>query len=415
MWKILWLCNSQFIDNRIKTTGTWLQPLAEMLQESNKVSIYNVTLGNVETIQHDNYKGIEQWILPHPKTKGHGQIPEKKFCQIISEIEEQVAPDLVHVWGSENVWASAYAQGAIKTKAFIDIQGILSSVYKYYYGGLDFCEILKCIHLKEILMPSRTLFYKKEVFRQRGSIESECLRKFHIVSYQSEWVKNIIFPINPNAVFIPTRIMLREGFYSAKPWEYRKNIESPVVFTTASGAIPYKGIHILFDSIKLLKRDYPNIQLRVAGQMKIGGLLIDGYSLYLQKKIQELGIVENVVFLGPLNEVGLIRELQNSNCCVIPSFVESYCLAFAESMMIGVPTIASFTSAMPELASHGKECLFYNSIDTQTCANYIKQLIEDEKLAQLLSMNARQKRLKENDREIVLQTQLDNYERIIGM
>ena len=165
----------------------------------------------------------------------------------------------------------------------------------------------------------------------------------------------------------------------------------------------------------MLKRDYPNIQLRVAGQMKIGGLLIDGYSLYLQKKIQELGIVENVVFLGPLNEVGLIRELQNSNCCVIPSFVESYCLAFAESMMIGVPTIASFTSAMPELASHGKECLFYNSIDTQTCANYIKQLIEDEKLAQLLSMNARQKRLKENDREIVLQTQLDNYERIIGM
>ena len=180
MLKILWLCNSQFVDDKIKTTGTWLQPLAQMLQESQEVTLYNVTVGNVEEVQHNNYRGIEQWVIPYPKTTGYGQIPTRKFCETLSEIEKSIAPDLVHIWGSENIWVSAYAQGAIMTKAFVDIQGILSSVYYYYYGGLNFNEILKCIHLKEILMPSRTLFYKKEVFKQRGKIESDCLKKFNI-------------------------------------------------------------------------------------------------------------------------------------------------------------------------------------------------------------------------------------------
>lgn len=413
MLKILWLCNSQFTNEKIKTTGSWLQPLAQILQESQKVSIYNITLGNVSTVQHNNYKGIKQWIIPYPKTTGYGQIPSQKFCETLSEIEKIVAPDLIHIWGSENVWVSAYAQGAIKTKAFVDIQGILSSCYPYYYGGLNFKDILKCIHLKEILMPSRLLFHKKEVFKQRGSIESNCLKRFKIISYQSEWVKNQLSYINPDAIYIPTKIMLRDSFYTAEPWKYKNNKNSPVVFTSASGAIPYKGIHILLNSIKLLKKDYPSIKLKIAGNMKIGGLLMDGYSLYLEEKIKELGIGNNVIFLGSLNETELVKELQNSNCCVISSFVETYCLAFAESMMIGVPTIASFAGAMPELAKHGEECLFYNPIDFQTCASYIKKLIEDKNLAEYISANGRKRRMKENDRELVLQTQINNYNQII--
>ena len=51
-------------------------------------------------------------------------------------------------------------------------------------------------------------------------------------------------------------------------------------------------------------------------------------------------------------------------------FIETYCLSFAEAMIVGVPTVTSFTGAMPELARHGEESLFYNSIDYQTCATY---------------------------------------------
>mgnify|MGYP000665879829 CR=1 FL=1 len=89
-------------------------------------------------------------------------------------------------------------------------------------------------------------------------------------------------------------------------------------------------------------------------------------------------------------------------------------LAFAESMIVGTPTIASFAGAMPELARHGEECLFYNSIDFQMCASYIDDLIQNRDLAELLSVNGRNRRLRENNVRAVIETQLKNYEIMIG-
>ena len=64
----------------------------------------------------------------------------------------------------------------------------------------------------------------------------------------------------------------------------------------------------------------------------------------------------------------MIGELLNCNVCVMPSFIETYCLAFAEAMMVGVPVVVSFAGAMPELAEHNKEAMFYNPLDHITCA-----------------------------------------------
>lgn len=94
---------------------------------------------------------------------------------------------------------------------------------------------------------------------------------------------------------------------------------------------------------------------------------------------------ENVIYLGSLDENQIITHLQEANACVIPSFIETYCLAFAESMIVGTPTIASFAGAMPELAENGKEALFYNSVDYYTCAALIDKVLQNRGLAEKLS------------------------------
>lgn len=412
--KVMWLCNARFTSEKIRTTGSWLQPLAEHLQQTGMVEIVNITTDNVAQIVHEQFEGIEQYVIPSPHKKHHGQVPSEKFCSLLSEIEQVVNPDLVHVWGSEGIWVSAYAKGAIKSKAFLDIQGILSSCYYYYYGGLSFTDLVKCVHLKELLMPWRSLWRKKELFKLRGKIETDSIKHFKYISYQSEWVRRHLSFIVPDASFIPTKIMLRNSFYKAAAWTFNEDRESPIVFTTASGAIPYKGIQVLLKSIQLLKHKYPNIKLHIAGNMHIGNRLQDGFSIYIQNLIYDLSIRDNVVLLGSIDETQIIHELQNANVCVIPSFVETYCLAFAESMIVGTPTVASFAGAMPELARHGEECLFYNSIDFQMCASYIDDLIQNRDLAELLSTNGRKRRLKENNVRAVVETQLKNYEIMIG-
>ena len=409
--KVLWLSNSAFVSEKTKETGSWLQPMAEQLASS--ITLVNVTDGIVEMPTSSNFKNIKQWIIP-ATVSNYGQEGSTETCSIVKDIIEKEKPDLVHIWGTEKFWASIYRKGYIAAPAILEIQGLLAPYTEYNYGGLSIKEIFQSIHLKEIIMPSRTLFHKKEVFRKRGVAETANIKSFKHISYQSQWVKNYISFVNPSATLYPTKIMLRKAFIESQKWIFHNAGDSPVVFSTCSAAVTYKGMHIIIKAIALLKRKYPNIKLKLAGSINIGDRLLDGYSVFLKNLIRTYGLQENVIYLGSLDENQIIAHLQEANACVIPSFIETYCLAFAESMIVGTPTIASFAGAMPELAENGKEALFYNSVDYYTCAAYIDKVLQDKRLAEKLSENGRARRMKENDIDIVVKTQLDIYNEVLS-
>ena len=409
--KVLWLSNSAFVSERTKVTGSWLQPMAEQLASS--ITLVNITDGIVEKLISGNFKNIKQWIIPAKASK-YGQEASVETCSIVKDIIEKEKPDLVHIWGTEKFWASIYHKGYIDVPTILDIQGLLAPYTEYYYGGLSIKEIFESIHLKEILMPTRTLFHKKEIFRKRGVSETANVKSFKHISYQSQWVKNYISFVNPSATLYPTKIMLRKAFIESKKWNYHNVGDSPVVFSTCSAAVTYKGMHIIIKAIALLKTKYPKIKLKLAGNINVGNKLLDGYSVFLNNLIKKNGLEENVVYLGSLDENQIISHLQEANACVIPSFIETYCLAFAESMIVGTPTIASFAGAMPELAENGKEALFYNSVDYFTCAALIDKVLQDKELAERLSMNGRQRRMRENNMDAVVKTQLEIYENVLN-
>ena len=88
-------------------------------------------------------------------------------------------------------------------------------------------------------------------------------------------------------------------------------------------------------------------------------------------------------------------------------------MVLAEAMIIGVPAVVSYTGAMPDLATHKKSALFYNSLDHGLCAAYIDMLISDRTLAETISANARKNRLVENDTDTAIETQLSIYSSLI--
>lgn len=409
--KILWLSNSAFVYEKTKATGSWLQSMAEQLASC--ITLVNITDGIVEKPTSSNFKNIKQWIIP-AKASDYGQEASVETCSIVKDIIEKEKPDLVHIWGTEMFWASIYRKGYIGVPTILDIQGLLAPYTEYYYGGLSIKEIFQSIHLKEIIMPTRTLFHKKEVFRKRGVSETANIKSFKHISYQSQWVKNYISFVNPSATLYPTKIMLRKAFIESQKWNYHNVGDSPVVFSTCSAAVTYKGMHIIIKAIALLKSKYPKIKLKIAGNINVGNKLLDGYSVFLNNLIKKYELQENVILLGSLDENQIITHLQEANVCVIPSFIETYCLAFAESMIVGTPTIASFAGAMPELAENGKEALFYNSVDYYTCAAFIDKVLQDKGFAEKLSENARTRRMKENNVDTVVETQLAIYNKVLN-
>jgi len=407
MKKILWLSNIAFSENPLTHTGGWLQPMAEALQRTGKVQISNVTFGDTSVVIQNDCTGIRQWIIPD-RSSGYGQIATRKTCEEVARIEQIVQPDLVHAWGTEGAWISIHAKGYLKSPVLADMQGLVYVIADYFYGGLTFSEILQSIRLKEIIMPWRTLFWKKRIFEKRGQYEVNNIKSLSNISCQSEWVKRQLSVIHPNASYHSTKIILRKPFYSATPWQYRKS-SSPVVFSLCSAATSFKGIHVLLKAIGLLKKKYPSIHLQLAGSIDVGNRLQDGYSVFLRKLIKKNDIYDNVQYLGHLNAEQIISHMQNCNVCVVPSFIESYCMVLAEAMIIGVPSVVSYTGAMPDLATHNKSALFYNSLDHGLCAAYIDMLINDKTLAEAISINARENRLIENNPATVIETQLSIY------
>src|SRR5574344_1781184 len=406
--KILWLCSTKLSDSRIKTTGSWVQPLANAISKIDNVKLINITAESVNSVKVDIIGRIKQYVLPYPHTSHYGHIANNFFCEEVKKIIDQENPDIIHIWGTESFWGSLYLKGYIDRPCLLGMQGVLYSYYYYYYGGLKTSEIIRTIRLKEILMPWRTIFNKKNILKKKGIYEKKLLSKIKYIDYQSEWVHNQVSNVDNSAKLFRTGIVLRDSFYKSHGWKYHYNVD-PIVFTTASEAIPYKGIQTAIRALYLLKKKYPRIKLHIAGDMFVGNKLLDGFSLYLKSLIKSLDLNENIIFLGNIDEKSIVKQLQLCNVCVIPSYVESYCLAFAESMYVGTPTVVSYAGAMPEFAIDRKEALFYSPIDFITCAKLIKDCIENEKLSTNLSIECRKRRIIENDINMIVEKQINTY------
>jgi len=408
--KVLWFCNAEFSELKSAATGTWLHSMANALVNSGEVQLYNITQGKVKHITRHDHQSITQWLVPVQSLTKFG-LPRSKTIYEIQQIVNEVKPDVIHIWGTESYWGLLTARGYLKGNVILEIQGLKFVIEKYIYSGLSSLDIFRCFGLKELLKPSVSLPGVKSSFRQWGKFEKEMLMKHHIISTQSNWVRTYVKNLNPFAQVFNTTILLRNDFLEANKWEMESCVPYQI-FTSTSSSISYKGLHILFDAVAILKLRFPKIRLCIAGSIK-SGIRQDGYSKWLQRKAKKLGILENIFWLGSLNAHNIVNQMYNANVVVVPSFVESYCLALEEALMVGVPTVVSFAGAMPELAVHEKTALFFPPGDAAMCANAIEIFFEDKEYANTISQNAYNEKVVKKELNIA-QIQLSIYANILS-
>lgn len=127
-------------------------------------------------------------------------------------------------------------------------------------------------------------------------------------------------------------------------------------------------------------------------------------------RAKELGIGEDVVFLGKTTEVERILCL--SDLFILPSETESFGLAALEAMAAKVPVISSNTGGLPEVNIHGETGYTADVGDVQSMAKYAKAILTDEKLHAEMSKNAYE-RAKVFSLENILPLYEDLYERAL--
>lgn len=411
--RIVWLSSVQFSAEKIKQTGTWLQPLASSISSIKDYEVINISIGNTPIIKEEAIGKLRQFVLPATGKNKENKENIISLKDKLNSVIRSLSPDVIHVWGTETIWANMNITSLFKDiPVLIDIQGLYHRYWEYFYNGLTPLELAKCIYIKELIRPKLSIFASRKEYKRLGDEEIKNLHTFKHISYQSLWVKEQLELLSLDAQLYPTKIILRNSFYGSI-WKKPANGNSPVIFTISSGAIPYKGFHVLLKALSVIKKQIPDVKLRIAGRFLPNSKIDNGYPHYIKGLLKEFEIENNVFFIGALDEDHIVNELLSSDVCVIPSFIETYCLAFAEAMLVGCPTVAAFSGSLPNLADNNKETMFYSPTDYPDCAAKVLTLLRDDELSHSISSNARKRRLQENDVNTVTARQIDIYRRVI--
>ncbi len=192
--------------------------------------------------------------------------------------------------------------------------------------------------------------------------------------------------VNANAHLFKVDRPLRQAFYVSGSWQ---PTQSPVVLCSAAYSLPFKGLHVAVRAIEVLRRRIPDVRLRIAGAHQRSGVRQDGYVRWINAVVRKLRLDDSVEWLGPLAAEPMAAELRSASAVVVPTFIESYCVALVEAMQIGTPTVTSYTGGTAYLGKDEDSCLFFPPGDELMCAFQLERLLTDGDLARKLSDRAR--------------------------
>lgn len=384
--------------------------MARGLLDSDAVELGIIATGPVRQFTRRDYYQVKQWLVPGGTTLGRDGLPPTSLVQAIAAAAKEFSPDLVHTWGTEAFWGLLPVRGLLTYPSLLLLQGLCGQIAKVFYGGLTLQEQLRCIGIKELLK-RRTMYADRRDFARRGLLEEEMIRGHRFVDAQSSWGASHVKAVNPDARLFSVDLALQQPFYDADAWQPPGR---PTLFCTAAYTSPFKGLHVAVRAMSLLKKRIPDVRLRIAGAHQRPGIRQNGYMRWLNRMIRQLGLADAIEWLGPLGARQIVAELKNAAAVVIPTFIETYGVAFAEAMAIGTPVVVSYVGGTPSLGKDEESCLFFPPGDEAMCAYQLERVLTDEGLALRLSRESRKIAAVRNDRQRIVQRQLEIYRQVVG-
>jgi glycosyltransferase involved in cell wall biosynthesis len=407
--RILWFSNRAFSSHAAKDSGTWLAPLGRGLVASGEVDLCNVTTGDVATPTRQDDGPIEQWLVP-PSKAGPDGLPEAQIVADIVKLVRDFAPEIVHIWGTEGYWGLLTARRLLDFPALLEIQGLKEPYARVYGGGLTRREQIRCIGLREIVRRGTSIASGRRSFENWSRFEREIIAGHRYITTQSPWVEAWVRASNRSAQLFHTELALREPFYNAKPWS---GSENAVVFCSVAYSRPYKGLHDAVRAFALLKKDVPHARLRVAGSLlRSTGIRRDGYTAWMKRLANTLHVGDSIDWLGPLSAADIVTELQDCAVMLMPSHCETYCVAMAEALYLGVPVVSAHTGGTDWLARDGRSALFFSAGDEVMSSYQLCRALTDQSLVARMSANARAAAAARNDLSAIATGQIERYRTI---
>lgn len=389
---ILWIANTIFpapsrvLESSEPVVGGWMYGLAMRVAASPAIRLAVATIYSGKDLKNYDIDGIRYYLLPSKSAT----IYQKSLEPIWQKVCGEFKPDIVHIHGTEFSHGLACMRSCPELKYVVSLQGLVSIISKYYFADISPKEILTHITFRDLIRRD-TIFQGKKKFQHRGEFEKEYIRRTRHIIGRTSWDYAHTKSINPDVSYHFCNETLRDSFYSAEKWDINRKTNYTIFLSQAH--YPLKGAHQVLKAIALLKKDFRDIQIRLAGTSIIKNrtlsekLRLSGYGNYLLSLIKKNELHKNVRFLGPLSEQQMIDEYRNAHLFICPSSIENSPSSLGESQFLGTPSIAAYVGGIPDMVIHGETGLLYRFEEVQMLAEHIRTVFTDDILAKKLSLN----------------------------
>jgi L-malate glycosyltransferase len=388
--------------------GGWMFSLLDELRKNKEISLAVATIyQGVDHIEKMPIHGVTYYLIPKSINKGYKL--GSGFRQGSDEAIRDFSPDLIHVHGTEDVYGLYTAHTHVPCPVVVSIQGLLSVYYRHVLGGLslaDYCDA----GLAGCLAWMRFAFQHRQ-WRIRGEREIRIIEGNKNFIGRTLWDKAHVGEINSSAPYFHCEELMRPIFSETR-WDIG-TIDRHTIFCTAAHS-PLKGFHWLLYALLILRKEFPDIRVRVAGAPWGENKGFGYYGRYIKKLIEKNDLEENIIPLPMMKADQIAQELKKSHLFVIPSLIENSPNSLAEAMMVGTPSVASLVGGIPSMITDRGNALGFPSGDATCLAACIRQIFQDDVLANNLSIQAIETARKRNGVEEVVSRQIEIYERIIA-
>jgi len=388
--------------------GHWVAQLAQHVMKSERIELGIATAFPGMREEHFQEDGVDYFVIPQPRRFpifGMRAVDIAKCRAVI----ERFKPDIIHIHGSERFFGMVKAEGNISIPTIVSIQGLLGpfSTVRHFFGTLSLCEIFQSIRFIEL--PFRYgLAWQFYDTKRAARREAKILAEVEGVLGRTEWDRSHTASKAPNARYFHVGEILRPVFFN-KHWSVETCERHTLIYTNAGH--PCRGIENLLDAVALLRKEFPDIRLRLAGNVSSRG----GYGRFVRRRINSLGIDDQVDFLGYINDEEMARELLRTHVFSIPTYIDNSPNSLAEAMLVGLPCVASFVGGIPSMVIDGETGLLYPVEDVTLLAEKIRKIFRDGQLATRLGRNASVAAHQRHDPQVVLAQLINAYKHMFSI
>ena len=416
--KILWTANlipanlSEKLNITGEVLGGWVESMAKELSKNGDIELAIACKCEKNQVFYEEADGVKYYSLNYSASTDLNTLIE-----VCSSIIEKFSPDIVHIEGTEFLHSKAMlcAAKAKKIPTVVSMQGILNGYYNYQCGNLQIDDMMFSKSLTEVFAGWILHLRKTRWYKPRMKSEKEIIENADYILGRTTWDRAHSYAINPNAKYYPCSRILRDPFYEEK-WSIDKMQRHSIYVGNGYNAL--KGAHFVVMALPYLIREYPDVKVYVAGYKPYTdndkrSPLKKGYAAYLKKLVSDLGVEAYVEFTGPLKAPEVAKKLASVNAYVLCSTIENSPNTLGEAMMVGTPCVSAYVGGVSDMATDGKEALFYRNDDPKLLAWNLKRIFDSDELALTLSENGKKKALVTHNPERNAQLLIDAYTDIL--